>query len=48
METLSANLLNLIADFEEDIMRNTREEEAFDKAMRQWETDGVFDDLFGG
>ncbi len=48
MEVLDRDLMNMIADFEDSIMRNTREEEAFDKAVRQWETDGVFDDIFGG
>ena len=48
METLSTDILNLIDQFETEVTRNETEEEAFDQAIRQWETDGIFDDLFGG
>lgn len=48
METLDRDILNLIDQFETEVTRNETEEEEFDRAIRQWETDGVFDDIFGG
>ena len=48
METLDLDVLNMIANFEEQIMRNEAEEEAFERAIQHWETEGIFDDVFGG
>jgi len=45
---LDRDILNMIAAFESDIMRNTREEDAFDRAMRRLEIEGAMDDMFGG
>ena len=46
MEVLDFEVLNMIADFDEVIMRNEAEEEAFERAIRNWELEGVMDDLF--
>ena len=48
METFSADILNMMADFDEEIMRNEAEEDMFDRAMRRWEMEGVMEDMFGG
>jgi len=48
MEFLSNDVLNMMADFEEEVMRNDAEEDMFDKAMRRWEMEGVMEDIFGG
>jgi hypothetical protein len=48
MEILANDVLNMMADFEEEIMRNEAEEDMFDKAMRRWEMEGVMEDMFGG
>jgi peptide methionine sulfoxide reductase MsrB len=45
---LDRDILNMLADFDEEIMRNEAEEVAFERAIRNWENDGVFDDIFGG
>jgi len=46
METLDKDILNMIADFDEEVMRNEAEEAAFDRAIRQWEFDSVMEDIF--
>ena len=46
METLDFEVLNMIADFDEVIMRNEAEEDMFDRAMRRWEMEGAMDDIF--
>lgn len=48
MEVLDKDILNMIADFDEEVMRNCAEEAAFDRAIRNWELEGVMDDIFGG
>lgn len=48
MEILDRDILNLIDQFETEVSRSETEEQAFEQAIRQWETDGVFDDIFGG
>jgi peptide methionine sulfoxide reductase MsrB len=48
METLDKDILNMIADFDEEIMRNEAEEKAFERAIQHWETEGLFEDIFGG
>lgn len=48
MEVLDFDVLNMIADFDQEVMRNEAEEEAFERAIRNWELEGVMDDLFGG
>lgn len=48
MEVLDLEVLNMIADFDQEVMRNSAEEEAFDRAIRNWEMEGVMDDIFGG
>lgn len=48
MEKFSADVLNLIADFEEEVMRNEAEEDMFNEAMKHWELNGAMEDLFGG
>lgn len=48
MEVLDRDVLNMIADFDTEVMRNEAEEEAFERAIRNWEIEGVMDDLFGG
>jgi hypothetical protein len=48
METLDRDILNMLADFDEEIMRDTAEEEMFERAVQRWEFEGVFDDIFGG
>ena len=47
-EVLNRDILNMLADFDEEIMRNEAEEDMFDRAMRRWETEGVMEDIFGG
>jgi hypothetical protein len=47
-EVLDKDILNLIADWDEQVMRDTMEEETFERAIRHWETDGVMEDIFGG
>lgn len=46
METLDKDVLNMIADFDEEVMRNEAEEEAFERAIRNWELEGVMEDIF--
>ena len=46
METLDKDILNMIAAFDEEVMRNEAEEAAFDRAIRQWEFDSVMEDIF--
>ncbi len=48
METLDRDILNMLADFDEEVMRNEAEERMFERAIRHWETDGVMEDIFGG
>jgi hypothetical protein len=48
METLDRDILNMLADFDEEIMRDTAEEEMFERAVQRREFEGVFDDIFGG
>ena len=48
MEILDTDILNMIADFDNEVMRNEAEETAFDRAVRNWELEGVMDDMFGG
>jgi serine/threonine-protein kinase RIO1 len=48
METLDRDILNMLADFDEEIMRNEAEEDMFDRAMRRWEMEGAMEDTFGG
>jgi len=48
MEFLDTEVLNMIADFEEEVMRNEAEEVAFERAIRNWEIEGVMEDIFGG
>jgi hypothetical protein len=48
MEILDKDILNMIADFDEEIMRNEAEEDNFNAAMKHWELEGVMDDIFGG
>jgi len=48
MEFLDTEVLNMIASFEEEVMRNEAEEAAFERAIRNWEIDGVMEDIFGG
>jgi len=38
----------MIASFEEEVMRNEAEEAAFERAIRNWEIEGVMEDIFGG
>jgi peptide methionine sulfoxide reductase MsrB len=45
---LDRDILNMLADFDEEVMRNEAEEVAFERAIRNWENEGVFDDIFGG
>jgi hypothetical protein len=46
METLALEVLNMLADFDQEIMRNEAEEDMFDRAMRRWEMEGAMDDMF--
>lgn len=48
MEKFSTEVLNMMTDFEAEVMRNEAEEDQFDKAMRHWEMEGVMEDIFGG
>jgi hypothetical protein len=48
MEILNTDILNMIADFDEEIMRNEAEEVAFERAIRNWEMEGAMEDIFGG
>jgi len=48
MEFLDTEVLNMIASFEEEVMRNEAEEAAFERAIRNWEIEGVMEDIFGG
>jgi len=48
METLDRDILNMLADFDEEIMRDTAEEEMFERAVQRWEFEGVMEDLWGG
>lgn len=48
METLDKDILNMLADFDEEVMRNEAEENMFNEAMKHWELNAVFDDAFGG
>lgn len=47
-EVLDAEVLNMIADFEEEIVRNEAEEDLFNAAMKHWELNAAMDDYFGG
>ncbi len=47
-EVLDRDILNMLADFDEEIMRNEAEEDMFDRAMRRWEMEGAMEDIFGG
>ena len=46
METLDKDILNMIADFDEEIMRNEAEEDNFNAAMKHWELNAAMDDWF--
>jgi hypothetical protein len=46
MEILDRDVLNMLADFDQEVMRNEAEEAAFDRAVRNWELEGVMDDMF--
>ena len=48
METLDLDILNMIADFDEAIMRNEAEEDMFNDAMKHWELNAVMEDMWGG
>ena len=45
-EILDTDILNMIADFDNEVMRNEAEEAAFDRAVRNWELDTVMEDIF--
>ena len=45
-EILDTDILNMIADFDNEVMRNEAEEAAFDRAVRNWELDAVMEDIF--
>ena len=46
MEVLDKDILNMIADFDEEIMRNEAEEDNFNAAMKHWELNAAMDDWF--
>jgi hypothetical protein len=46
METLDLEVLNMLADFDQEVMRNEAEEDMFDRAMKQWELNAAMDDRF--
>ena len=46
MEILDKDILNMIADFDEEIMRNEVEEDNFNAAMKDWELNAAMDDWF--
>ena len=48
MEVLDLEVLNMLADFDQEVMRNEAEEDMFDRAMRRWEMEGAMEDIFGG
>lgn len=48
METLDQEVLNMLADFDEEVMRDGMEETMFERAMRHWEIQVALDDLWGG
>lgn len=48
MENLDRDVLNLIADFDEEVMRNEAEETMFEQAMKHWELNAVMEDMWGG
>jgi len=45
---LDRDILNMIADWDEQLMRNEAEEDMFNNAMKNWELNGVMDDCWGG
>jgi hypothetical protein len=45
-EVLDNSILNMLADFDEEVMRNEAEEAAFDRAVRNWELNAVMEDIF--
>ena len=47
-EVLDNSVLNMLAEFDQELMRNEAEEDMFDRAMRRWETEGAMEDIFGG
>jgi hypothetical protein len=48
MEIIDNELLAMIADFEDQVMRDEAEETMFDQSMRRWEIGVALDDLWGG
>ena len=44
---LDRDILNMLEKIDSEILRDEAEEMAFERAIRNWEIEGIFDDTYG-